>query len=108
MSLNAIHRDIMVFSDKKERAEEKLNDIIKEINEEILCQRRDYVQTKTKRITARVYSEGCRGYRYKEVYIDNSIKCKTGEIIKKLVPPHYYKNAEYDENYRWQDYVHYF
>lgn len=47
----------------------------------------------------------CRGYRYVDVYIDNSLKNNEdamGWIIMKLVPP------SYDKDYKWRDHVFYF
>ncbi len=111
MSLNAAHRSIMIYSDSQVKAEEKLNEIIESLNEEILIRKKDFVKTPTKTMQARWFSEYCRGYRYQEVYVDQSLKNNRDYmdlIIAKLVPPHYYNGVEYDENYNWRDHVHYF
>ena len=110
MSLNAMHRSIMIFSDTQEKAEKKLNEMIDGLDEDILVRKRDFVKTETKTIQARRFSEGCRGYRYREVYVDYSLcDLDTVNLIAiKLVPPHYYMNEPYDGNYNWRDHVHYF
>lgn len=110
MSLNAMHRSVMVFSDTSEKAEEQLAKIIKELDEDILIQRKDFVKTKNNTYQARAFNDSCRGYRYKEVYVDACYK-NTEEfslILAKLVPPHYYINHSYDESYNWRDNIHYF
>lgn len=99
----------MIFSDSQEKAEQKLNELISELDEDILKRTKDYVKTSTKTFQARRYSDNCRGYRYQKVYIDNSLDSDSLDgIFAKLVPPHYYNNVERDENYNWKEHVHYF
>ncbi|WP_407632948.1 hypothetical protein [Bacillus velezensis] len=111
MSLNAMHRNIMIYSDTEEKAINKLESIVSELDEEILINRPGFVQTPTKKIEARKFSDYCRGYRYTRVYVDISLRNDPetlGWILMKLVPPFYYKNVEYDDEYNWEDHVIYF
>lgn len=109
MSLNAMHRNVMVFSDDQNKAIKKMNELVS--NEEIIKRTKDFVETKNGTFQARKFNEGCRGYRYREVYVDESLKDSedTMFLIRvKLVPPHYYKGYERDENYKKDDHIHYF
>ena len=111
MSLNAMHRSVMIFSDTQAKAEAKLEEIISEIEDEIVYRRKDFVETKSKKYEAKKCSDYCRGYRYQEVFIDETLRKNQDTIdwiLMKLVPPHYYKNVERDESYSWRDHVHYF
>jgi hypothetical protein len=111
LSLNAIHTNIMVFSPSIQRAIHKMNELAETLNEEIVRRTKDSIETKSgKKILARRWSDSCRGYRYQDVYVDYSLKYEEAmdHIIAKLVPPHYYSDVKADENYRWQDHVHYF
>ena len=109
MSLNAMHRNVMVFSDDRDKAIEKLNELV--AGKEIIRRHNDLVETKEGTYQARKFTEGCRGYRYREVYVDESLKSDKGameSIRVKLVPPHYYIGHEYDDNYKANDHIHYF
>jgi hypothetical protein len=111
MSLNAMHRSIMIFSDTQQKAEDKLNEFATSLDELILKQSKDYIKTATRTIQARFFSEYCRGFRYIDVYIDNSLRKNKNAmewIIMKLVPPHYYTNFKHDENYNRNDHIHFF
>lgn len=111
MSLNAIHRSVMIFSNSQEKAENKLNELSKTLGEEIVMRKKDFIKTPTKTIQARWFGESCRGYRYQEVYIDNELKYvedAVNSILVKLVPAHYYIGVEKNENYNWREHVHYF
>lgn len=50
MSLNAMHRNIMIYSDTEEKAINKLESIVSELDEEILINRPGFVQTPTKKL----------------------------------------------------------
>ena len=109
LSLNAMHRNVMVFSDNKDKAIHKLNELVS--GKEIIKRSVDYVETKEGTYQARKFNEGCRGYRYRDVYVDESLKSdqEALELIKfKLVPPHYYIGYERDDNYNPKDHVHFF
>jgi hypothetical protein len=111
MSLNAMHRSIMIFSDSQEKAEKRLNELAETLDEEILVRRKDYIQTPIQTFQARWFSESCRGYRYREAHVDNSLRNNERAmelIVMKLVPPHYYTDSPFDEKYNWRDHVHYF
>lgn len=115
MSLNAIHVHTMLFSNDKRKAKEKVMQLIKESGEEIVREYPDTVMTSNKRYTIRPLLDNARGYRYMEVYIDEELKSKenfkelfSNIIAAKLVPPHYYKDVEKDEEYNWEDHIHYF
>jgi hypothetical protein len=111
MSLNAMHRSIMIFSDTQQKAEDKLNELAASLNEPILKRSKDCIQTSTLTIQARWFGEYCRGFRYKEVYVDKTLKNddeKMQLILTKLVPPHYYTDCPYDEHYNWREHIHYF
>ncbi|QDX94348.1 hypothetical protein EEL30_19915 [Brevibacillus laterosporus] len=110
MSLNASHINTMIFSDEQEKAEAKLNELITGINEDIVFRRKDLVKTQTKTIQARKFSLQCRSYRYREVYVDLALRYHEDFklIFMYLVPPHYYRSEERDDNYNWRDHVHWF
>lgn len=113
MSLNAMHVHTMIYSDSQKEAELKLLDIIKnEIDlNDITFLRPDEIRTKNRRIKARKISENCRGYRFQKVYVSHSLvgtKIFQEVIIPKLVPPHYYDETKWGENYNWRDHVHLF
>ena len=109
MSLNALHRNVMVFSNDKDKAIEKLNELVSD--KEIIKRNNDYVKTTEGVYQAARFSEGCRGYRYREVHVDESLKSDqmTMDLIRcKLVPPHYYIGYEYDDNYNPNEHIHFF
>lgn len=100
----------MIFSDTQKKANEKLDDIAGSLEEEILVRKQDYIKTPTKIIQAKRFSEGCRGYRYLEVYVDYSLSdSETMSLIRaKLLPPSAYDLDKWDEPYNYKDYIHYF
>ena len=103
-------RNIMIFSDDLEKAFKKLDQIASSLDEEILIRTKDYLKTTKRTIQARKFSD-CRGYRYMDVYVDDSLPnyCEAmGWILMKLVPPNYNVNFEHEENYDWRNHVFYF
>ncbi|KDN91289.1 hypothetical protein MF621_004095 (plasmid) [Bacillus velezensis] len=105
MSLNAMYRNVMIYSDEEDKAIIKLNEIASNLNEKVLVKMKNYIQTSNIVIEARRFSAHCRGYRYADVYIDNSLRNDEeaiGLIIMKLVIPHN------DKDYDWRNHVFYF
>jgi hypothetical protein len=93
---------IIIFSDSQEKAEIKMNELVKSTNEQSL-RRRDRVETETKIFRAVKWSQNQRACKAHEIYIDLTIDSKEVEmcIIPCLI-------NQFNENYNWKNHIHYF
>lgn len=98
----------MIFSDTQEKANRKLKELALNINEEILIQRDDYIETTQQTIRAKWFGQYARGCRYTEVFVDSSLysnKEAMEQIIMSLVPPY---DQRWDESYNRSNHITYF
>lgn len=98
----------MIFSDTQEKANRKLMELTLNINEEILIQRDDYIETTKQSIRAKWFGQYARGFRYNEVFVDSSLysnKKAMEQIIMSLVPPY---DQRWDESYNHSNHITYF
>jgi hypothetical protein len=101
----------MIFATTQRKAEEKLNELATKLDGDIVYRTKDIIKTKDKTIKARRWSENCRGYRFKEVYVDSFIdhRCVDECILPYLMSPAHW-NGDWDEEqkWNWREHVHYF
>lgn len=98
----------MIFSDTQVKANRKLKELAQNINEEILIQRDDYVETTKQSIRAKWFGQYARGFRYNEVFVDSflySNKEAMEQIIMSLVPPY---DQRWDKSYNRSNHISYF
>ena len=101
----------MIYSNDQSKAEDKMNELISFLPEKSFIKReRDNAKTVIGTFMARKFSEGCRGYRYQEVYIDKTLWENPSDvslIIMKLMP---YRDdtGEPESNYNWNEHVHFY
>ncbi|PIH59098.1 hypothetical protein [Paenibacillus sp. LK1] len=110
MSMNATHVSTMIFSDDQSKAEAKMNELVRFLPEiSIVKRENDRIKTTVGTFKAKKYFEGCRGYRYQEVYIDKSLSVVSDAvnyILTMLRSPDFY--GEHDDSYNWKEHVHFF
>lgn len=98
---------ITVFANDINKAREKLNEILKNLNEAIITESENRIMTENYVLYAYKSSFTVRSMRMHEIYVHNEIKLDS-DVFRHVLVPHLTPYDRTDTDYKWKEHVHYF
>lgn len=116
ISLNAIHTSVMIYAREIEEAKQQMVNLVEQSGEKTIKQMlhgdSPRIRTESNRYNAKVLTNGCRGYRYSNVYIsrdlllDSSYSDLIRDVaIMKVVSHSYYDIEKFNDPYNVLEHI---